>query len=55
MFRNRKEAAVRFGLFSSAEAGGDAASEDRGQGFRNYIEYNIEAETLGYRYAWERP
>ena len=34
---------MRFGLFGSAEAGGD-----RGQGFHNYINYNIEAEALGY-------
>src|SRR5258708_8084871 len=39
---------MRFGLFSSAEAGGDAAGAGRGQGFRNDIAYNIEAETLGY-------
>jgi alkanesulfonate monooxygenase SsuD/methylene tetrahydromethanopterin reductase-like flavin-dependent oxidoreductase (luciferase family) len=34
---------MQFGLFGSAEAGGD-----RGQGFHNYIDYNIEAEALGY-------
>jgi alkanesulfonate monooxygenase SsuD/methylene tetrahydromethanopterin reductase-like flavin-dependent oxidoreductase (luciferase family) len=39
---------MRFGLFSSAEAGGDAAGAGRGQGVRNYIEYNVEAEALGY-------
>ena len=39
---------MRFGLFGSAEAGGDAAGTSRGQGFRNYIEYNVEAEALGY-------
>src|ERR1700730_13715151 len=44
----REEAAMRFGLFGSAEAGGDAAGTSRGQGFRNYIEYNVEAEALGY-------
>jgi alkanesulfonate monooxygenase SsuD/methylene tetrahydromethanopterin reductase-like flavin-dependent oxidoreductase (luciferase family) len=44
----REEGAMRFGLFGSAEAGGDAAGTSRGQGFRNYIEYNVEAEALGY-------
>ena len=39
---------MRFGLFGSAEAGGDAVGTGRGQGFRNYIEYNVEAEALGY-------
>jgi alkanesulfonate monooxygenase SsuD/methylene tetrahydromethanopterin reductase-like flavin-dependent oxidoreductase (luciferase family) len=34
---------MRFGLFGSAEAGGDG-----GQGFHYYIDYNIEAEALGY-------
>jgi alkanesulfonate monooxygenase SsuD/methylene tetrahydromethanopterin reductase-like flavin-dependent oxidoreductase (luciferase family) len=32
-----------FGLLGSAEAGGDG-----GRGFHNYVEYNIEAEALGY-------
>lgn len=39
---------MRFGLFGSAEAGADATGAGRGQGFRNYIEYNVEAEALGY-------
>ncbi len=45
---------MRFGLFGSAEAGGDAAGAGRGQGFRNYIEYNVEAEALGYHRALPR-
>src|ERR1700676_762238 len=32
-----------FGLLGSAEAGGAG-----GRGFHNYVEYNIEAEALGY-------
>jgi alkanesulfonate monooxygenase SsuD/methylene tetrahydromethanopterin reductase-like flavin-dependent oxidoreductase (luciferase family) len=39
---------MRFGLFGSAEAGGDVAGASRGQGFRNYTEYNVDAEALGY-------
>jgi alkanesulfonate monooxygenase SsuD/methylene tetrahydromethanopterin reductase-like flavin-dependent oxidoreductase (luciferase family) len=34
---------MRFGIFGTAEAGGDG-----GQGFRDYVDYNIEAEALGY-------
>ena len=34
---------MRFGLFNSAEAGGNG-----GQGYHNYTDYNIEAEALGY-------
>jgi alkanesulfonate monooxygenase SsuD/methylene tetrahydromethanopterin reductase-like flavin-dependent oxidoreductase (luciferase family) len=34
---------MRFGLFNSAEAGGD-----RGQGFHKYTDFNVEAEALGY-------
>src|ERR1700726_4440780 len=39
---------MRFGLFGSAETGGDASGTGSGQGFRDYIEYNVEAEALGY-------
>jgi alkanesulfonate monooxygenase SsuD/methylene tetrahydromethanopterin reductase-like flavin-dependent oxidoreductase (luciferase family) len=35
---------MRFGLFGSAEAGGDGFSH----GFHHYVDYNIEAEALGY-------
>jgi hypothetical protein len=35
---------MRFGLFGSAEAGGDGF----GRGFHNYVDYNVEAEALGY-------
>jgi alkanesulfonate monooxygenase SsuD/methylene tetrahydromethanopterin reductase-like flavin-dependent oxidoreductase (luciferase family) len=34
---------MRFGLFNSAEAGGNG-----GQGYHKYTDYNIEAEALGY-------
>jgi hypothetical protein len=34
---------MRFGLFNSAEAGGNG-----GQGYHQYTDYNIEAEALGY-------
>jgi alkanesulfonate monooxygenase SsuD/methylene tetrahydromethanopterin reductase-like flavin-dependent oxidoreductase (luciferase family) len=39
-----EESAMRFGLFGSVEAGGDGS----GRGFHNYVDYNVEAEALGY-------
>jgi alkanesulfonate monooxygenase SsuD/methylene tetrahydromethanopterin reductase-like flavin-dependent oxidoreductase (luciferase family) len=38
---------MRFGLFGGAQAG-SAASDAPGQGFHDYIAFNIEAEDLGY-------
>src|SRR5499433_3532679 len=44
---------MRFGLFGSAAArrptSADAAEFDSSEGFRDFIEYNIEAEALGFR------
>src|ERR1041385_6251138 len=39
---------MRFGLFGSAQAKRGGPDMDSGQGFRDFIEYNIEAEALGY-------
>src|SRR5712691_8555644 len=39
---------MKFGLFGSAQARRGGPDLDSGQGFRDYIEYNIEAEGLGY-------
>ncbi len=39
---------MRFGLFGSAQAQRGGSDLDSGQGFRDYIEYNVEAEALGY-------
>jgi alkanesulfonate monooxygenase SsuD/methylene tetrahydromethanopterin reductase-like flavin-dependent oxidoreductase (luciferase family) len=39
---------MKFGLFGSAQAKRGGPSMDSGQGFRDFIEYNIEAEALGY-------
>lgn len=39
---------MRFGLFGSAQAQRGGPDLDSGQGFRDYIEYNVEAEALGY-------
>ena len=39
-----KERMMRFGLFGSAEAGGERSR----RGFQSYVDYNVEAEALGY-------
>jgi alkanesulfonate monooxygenase SsuD/methylene tetrahydromethanopterin reductase-like flavin-dependent oxidoreductase (luciferase family) len=39
---------MQFGLFGGAQAG-SAASDAPGQGFHDFIEFNVEAEALGYR------
>src|SRR5580765_5319795 len=39
---------MKFGLFGSAQAKRGGPDMDSGQGFREYIEYCIEAEALGY-------
>ena len=39
---------MKFGLFGSAQAKRGGSDLDSGQGFRDFIEYNIEAEALGY-------
>jgi len=38
---------MQFGLFCSPNAGGGAPGQELGQGFRDYLEFNIEAEALG--------
>jgi alkanesulfonate monooxygenase SsuD/methylene tetrahydromethanopterin reductase-like flavin-dependent oxidoreductase (luciferase family) len=40
---------MQFGIFGSAQAAGSAANAPMGQGFHDYIEFNVEAEALGYR------
>src|ERR1700755_245330 len=39
---------MRFGLFGSAQADGNDLGAGIGQGFHDYIDYNVEAEALGY-------
>src|SRR6187401_1799264 len=41
--------AMRFGLFGSAAARRGGAEFDSSEGFRDFIEYNVEAEALGFR------
>lgn len=40
---------MQFGLFGSAQAQRGGPDVDSGQGFRDYLDYNIEAEALGYK------
>jgi alkanesulfonate monooxygenase SsuD/methylene tetrahydromethanopterin reductase-like flavin-dependent oxidoreductase (luciferase family) len=39
---------MRFGLFCSAQANNNDLGPETGQGFRDYLEYNVEAEALGF-------
>src|SRR6201988_8068 len=39
---------MRFGLFGSAQANGSELGAGIGQGFHDYIDFNVEAESLGY-------
>src|SRR5580658_2862537 len=43
-----REIAMRFGLFGSAQARRGGPDVDSGQGFRDFIDYNVEAEALGF-------
>jgi alkanesulfonate monooxygenase SsuD/methylene tetrahydromethanopterin reductase-like flavin-dependent oxidoreductase (luciferase family) len=46
--RTQEEATMRFGLFGSAQAKRGGPDVDSGAGFRDFVEYNVEAEALGY-------
>ena len=39
---------MRFGLFCSPKADSDDLGPETGQGFRDYLDFNIEAEALGF-------
>ena len=39
---------MRFGLFCSAQANSNTLGPETGQGFRDYLDYNVEAEALGF-------
>ena len=42
------ERGMRFGLLCSAQAHRDDAPTEMGQGFRDYLDFNVEAEALGF-------
>src|ERR1700691_1401019 len=39
---------MRFGLFCSAQASSSDLGPETGQGFRDYLDFNVEAEELGF-------
>jgi alkanesulfonate monooxygenase SsuD/methylene tetrahydromethanopterin reductase-like flavin-dependent oxidoreductase (luciferase family) len=39
---------MRFGLLCSAQAGGEDLPSEAGRGFRDYLDFNVEAEELGF-------
>src|SRR5260370_9220652 len=39
---------MQFGIFGAAQAGGSLPSAPVGQGFHDFIDFNVEAEALGY-------
>jgi alkanesulfonate monooxygenase SsuD/methylene tetrahydromethanopterin reductase-like flavin-dependent oxidoreductase (luciferase family) len=43
---------MRFGLFGSAQANCNKLADGIGQGFHDYIDFNVEAESLGYYSAF---
>src|ERR1700730_17826965 len=43
-----QETVMRFGLFGSAQSSSENLGAGAGQGFHDYIDYNVEAEALGY-------
>ena len=38
---------MRFGLLCTAQADGRELGPETGQGFRDYLDFNVEAEALG--------
>jgi alkanesulfonate monooxygenase SsuD/methylene tetrahydromethanopterin reductase-like flavin-dependent oxidoreductase (luciferase family) len=44
----KEPAQMRFGLFGSATARHGGPDVDSGQGYKQFVDYNIEAEALGY-------
>ena len=40
---------MQFGLFCSAQANSRDLPAETGQGFRDYLDFNVEAEALGFQ------
>src|ERR1700720_4646446 len=45
----QKVHAMKFGLFSSPQANSNDLPAESGQGFRDYLDFNVEAEALGFQ------
>ena len=39
---------MRFGLFGSAQADNNQLGPETGQGFRDFLDFNVEGEALGF-------
>jgi alkanesulfonate monooxygenase SsuD/methylene tetrahydromethanopterin reductase-like flavin-dependent oxidoreductase (luciferase family) len=39
---------MRFGLFCTAQANSGDLPPESGQGFRDYLDFNVEAEAIGF-------
>ncbi len=52
LFREAREQRMQFGLFGAAQAQRGGPDVDSAAGFKDYIEYVIEAEALGYQSAF---
>jgi len=51
-FESRRDAqaiVMKFGLFTSAQANSGELGPETGQGFRDYLDLNVEAEALGFQ------
>src|SRR5260370_40915246 len=44
----QSNAAMKFGLFTSAQANSGDLGPESGQGFRDYLDFNVAAEQLGF-------
>ena len=40
---------MQFAIFGSAQAGSERPGAALGEGFHDFVEFNVEAEALGYR------
>ena len=44
----KRDMPMQFGIFSSAQASSSDLASESGQGFRDYLDFNVEAEALGF-------
>ena len=45
---------MQFGLFCSPQANSNDLGPETGQGFRDYLDFNVEAEALGFTFELSR-
>jgi hypothetical protein len=44
-----KDTLMQFAIFGSAQADSERSGAALGEGFHEFVEFNVEAEALGYR------